>query len=89
MAFRGVVVGFTAVLLRRSQVCMDENWPKKRTAEAKANHLTITDAVSTRMEKLLAGQLSDRRLTASELKAVSMELLRAMVPLRSNPEAKQ
>jgi hypothetical protein len=71
--------------LKRIRMSDDVHWITVRVGEAQKLHTSVTEAVSTRVEELLKGQLSKRRLRQTELTTVAMLLIAEMVP--SPPKA--
>jgi hypothetical protein len=67
----------------------DVQWIAARIAEARKNHDSVTDAVSTRMEKLLGGELSEQPLSTTKLSSIAKSLLADMVPASSDTEVKE
>jgi hypothetical protein len=57
----------------------DVDWIPARIAEARKLHAPVTEAVSTRLEKLLNGQLSERQLRPKELTDLAKTLIADMV----------
>jgi hypothetical protein len=68
-------------------VSADNLWITTRITEARKQHPTVTDAVSSRIEGLLNGQLSERQLPQAELKSIATTLIEDMVPVP--PKTKQ
>ncbi len=67
----------------------DVRWITARITEARKSHASVTEAVSSRMEELLNGQLSERQLPSTELTIIAKALLADMVPAAPKAEAKQ
>jgi hypothetical protein len=68
---------------------IDGRWITNRITKALECHPLVTEAVSTRIDQLLTGQLSERQLSATELTSVARELIVCMVPGSPKAEAKQ
>lgn len=67
----------------------DDPWIFARVSESRKHHPLVTEAVSTRIDKLLKGQLSEGQLTSPELTSVARDLIADMVPAPPKLEAKQ
>ncbi len=65
----------------------DSSWITTLIAKARKHHPSMPGAVSTRIEGLLDGQLSERQLTPAELKSAAAALIADTVPVP--PKAKQ
>lgn len=76
-------------LLRRMRMSDDALWITSRIAEARRRHVSVTNAVATRMEDLLKGQLSDGRLSSTELASVAKALIASMVAPSPKAETTQ
>ena len=63
-----------------------QDWVTKRTADAKAAHPSVTDAVVVLIEKMLNGKLKESPLTDADRKSLARELLKAMMPPQPNEE---
>lgn len=57
----------------------EDQWVRSRVIEIRANHPLVTDAVSTQMEKVMGGLLSDQKLSQAKLAALANSLLADMV----------
>jgi len=66
----------------------ENNWATARVTEAKAATPTVTDAASTRMQKLLTDQLSARQLSQKDLNEIAQELIKDMLPPSPKPESR-
>jgi hypothetical protein len=62
------------------------HWIKARIAEAREHHASVTEAVSTRLDKLLNGQISERPLRPSELADIANDLIADMRPAASSKD---
>ena len=67
----------------------DAHWIMARIAEARRRHVSVTDAVTVRIADLLNGQLSERRLSSTELTNVARVLIEDMVTASAKAETKQ
>jgi hypothetical protein len=67
----------------------DVNWITARITEARKLHPTVTEAVSTQIEELLRGQLSERELSTAKLSKVAKALIADMVPPSQKTGANQ
>jgi hypothetical protein len=66
------------------------HWVTARIAEARKRHASVTEAVATRMEELLSGELSERQLRPAELVHHAKALIVDMAtPAAPKAEAKQ
>jgi len=66
-----------------------QSWVKDRITQAKKSNSMVAESVTSRMEELLNGQLSEQLLTKAELTTLAKELVAAMNPLVLDVEAKQ
>ena len=66
----------------------DDHWITTRIAEARTGHPSVSDAVSSRMAKLLKGQLSEQQLSQKDLTSVATALIADMVPAPPKADAK-
>jgi hypothetical protein len=67
----------------------DVHWTAARIAKARKHHTSVTDAVFTRIEKLLRGELSERPLSSTKLTSIAKVLIADMVPVPPKTKAKQ
>ena len=67
---------------------IDDDWIAVRVTEATNKHTTVTPAAAIQVRGLLKGALSERQLTATELKELAVVLLAQLVPTQVTPEAK-
>ena len=67
----------------------DADWITARIAEARRRHASVTVAVAVRVEGLLNGQLSETRLSSTELTSVARALIADMVTASAKAETKQ
>lgn len=61
----------------------------KDATEAESDQHLLTKTVLIRMDELLKGQLSERQLSETELRAIAKELLAGMIPPRPLVEPTQ
>ncbi len=67
----------------------DDLWITARITQSHKLYPSVTEAVSTRLQQLLKGQLSERQLTQAELGAVAKALIDDMAPASPKAEPKQ
>ena len=67
----------------------DDQWVSSLLKAARKDNLLVADGVFDRLELLLTGQISERDLTPTNLKAVATQLIGDMVPETSEPEETQ
>ena len=66
-----------------------DHWITTRVTKARKRHPSVTEAVSDRIDQLLAGELSERQLPPTELTSVARALIADMVSAPPKAEAKQ
>ena len=66
-----------------------DQWVSSLLEAAKKDNLMVADGVVARLEILLEGQLSERDLTPTNLKAVATQLIGDTVPKPPEPEETQ
>lgn len=67
----------------------DDLWITVRITETRKHHPLVIEAVSSRMEEMLKGQLSERQLPRGELTNIATTLIADMVPAPPKTDAKQ
>lgn len=67
----------------------DNLWITARITDNRKRHPSVTEAVSTRLQELLKGQLSERQLTQVELGNVAIALIEGMAAASPKAEVKQ
>jgi hypothetical protein len=63
-----------------SDISKDLDWITTRVAKARKACPTVTEAVSTRVEELLRGELAERELSGAKLKSIAEALMADTVP---------
>ena len=67
----------------------DDQWVSSLLRAARKDNPLVADSVFARLELLFEGQLTERDLTPTNLKAVATQLIGDMVPKPPEPEETQ
>jgi len=67
----------------------DDHWVTTRITEARTRYPLVTEGVSSRMEELLKGQLSEQQLSKRDLMSVAKALIADMMPAPPKTDAKR